>query len=113
MIGIIEDGLHKGNFSLSLSENYLDYINDLKLVVQDITDKERKLDCSTYFLAGVDINNEYKIKLEAVGNSLMGYIESQEKLPEFIINEMGEKLKPVIINTDKHNQGLEAPNSLN
>ncbi len=109
MNGKIEDESQKGNFTLSLSEDYLDYVSDLKLIVKDITKKERKLECSASFLSGVDIYSEYQIKLEVLGNSLNCYIESEKKLPDFIIDDIKQNTRPIIINTDEHNKGLKIP----
>lgn len=109
MTGIIQENSEESSFTISLNENYLDYINDINLIVKDITNKDRKLECSASFLSGVNADTQYNLKLELSTDILTCYIDSEESLPEFILNELNKNSGAIIINTEEYNKGIEVP----
>lgn len=109
IFGEIEEDSQIHKFSFSLDSNYIEYIADIKVIVKDISDENRVLETDAYFLSGVNTNSSYKIKLDVIGDSLNGYTQSSKQIPDFILNNL-QNNTPVVIDEQKHNQGLE-PNS--
>lgn len=107
IIGKIEDNSNTGIFSISLNEDYIDYVNDSKLIIIDITNKKRKLECSGSFLYSVNIDTRYNIKLDVNEDFMSCYISSEERLPDFIIEELGKNQNSIMINLDEHNKSLD------
>ena len=59
MIGEIEEGSDLNTFTISISEDYLDYLSSMTIRILDVTNKERKIETAAYFLGTLDVNNTY------------------------------------------------------
>jgi len=105
IIGELEENSTISDFTISISENYLDYISDLKLKIIDNMDEKRVIETHTYFLGTLDLNSNYNIKLKISGDTLDGEIKSSSKLPDFMIEELS-KDEPIIIDEDIYNKSL-------
>lgn len=104
--GELEDNLIKSKFTLSISEDLLDYVGDLVIKVEDTKNKDRQIETPAYFLSVLDINSSYKAKLTISGDTLYGEIKTSEKMPDFILQQMGND-EPIVINVEEHNKGLK------
>ncbi len=89
IFGQIEDNSEKTEFSISIGEEYINYLSDLKIKIVDSTNNERVIETASYFLGALDLNSSYKIKLNISGDTLDGEIISSDKLPENILKEIG------------------------
>ena len=105
MIGEIEEGSDLNTFTISISEDYLDYLSSMTIRILDVTNKERKIETAAYFLGTLDVNNTYNIKLTVLGDTVNGHIKSSERMPDFMINAMSNN-GPVIINQEEHNKSV-------
>ena len=105
IIGEIEEGSDLNTFTISISEDYLDYLSSMTIRILDATNKERKIETAAYFLGTLDVNNTYNIKLTVLGDTADGHIKSSERMPDFMINEMSNS-GPVIINEEEHNKSV-------
>ncbi|RBQ31953.1 hypothetical protein CRU92_04075 [Arcobacter sp. FW59] len=105
IMGEIEDNNIVSEFTISISENYLDYLSDLKFKIVDNENIERDIETYTYFLGTLDLNSNYNIKLKISGDTLDGEIKSSSKLPDFMIEELS-KDEPVQINVEEYNRSL-------
>ena len=105
IIGELEENSTISDFTISISENYLDYISDLKLKIIDNMDEKRVIETHTYFLGTLDLNSNYNIKLKISGDTLDGEIKSSSKLPDFMIEELS-KDEPIIIDEDEYNKSI-------
>lgn len=103
--GELEENSTISDFTISVSENYLDYISDLKLRIIDNIDEKRVIETHTYFLGTLDLNSNYNIKLKISGDTLDGEIKSSSKLPDFMIEELS-KDDPIIIDEDEYNKSI-------
>ena len=105
IIGEIEEGSDLNTFTISISEDYLDYLSSMTIRILDATNKERKIETAAYFLGTLDVNNTYNIKLIVLGDTADGHIKSSERMPDFMVNEMSNS-GPVIINEEEHNKSV-------
>ena len=105
MIGEIEEGSDLNTFTISISEDYLDYLSSMTIRILDVTNKERKIETAAYFLGTLDVNNTYNIKLTVLGDTVNGHIKSSERMPDFMLNAMSNS-GPVIINQEEHNKSV-------
>lgn len=105
IIGEIEEGSDLNTFTISISEDYLDYLSSMTIRILDATNKERKIETAAYFLGTLDVNNTYNIKLTVLGDTADGHIKSSERMPDFMINAMSNS-GPVIINEEEHNKSV-------
>lgn len=105
IIGEIEEGSDLNTFTISISEDYLDYLSSMTIRILDATNKERKIETAAYFLGTLDVNNTYNIKLTVSGDTADGHIKSSERMPDFMVNEMSNS-GPVIINEEEHNKSV-------
>ncbi|MFW2579711.1 hypothetical protein [Aliarcobacter butzleri] len=105
IIGELEENSTISDFTISVSENYLDYISDLKLKIIDNMDEKRVIETHTYFLGTLDLNSNYNIKLKISGDTLDGEIKSSSKLPDFMIEELS-KDEPIIIDENEYNKSI-------
>jgi len=108
MFGKIEEDSVLNQFNMSLSQDYIEHIGDLKLQIEDITDEKRKLETDIYFLSNSNVNTSYEIKLDILDNTVTGYIVSSQEIPAFMRKELENDL-PIIINIEEHNKGLTQP----
>jgi len=106
--GKLEEDSVVNQFNMSLSQDYIEEMEHLKFVVNDVTDENRKLQTDAYFLSDLDINTDYEIKLDITEDTISGYIVSFQEIPAFIRKEL-EKGLPMIIDTEEHNKGLTPP----
>lgn len=88
IIGEIEEDSKINAFSISISDDYLDYLSTMTIRILDTTNKERKIETAAYFLGTLDVNNTYNIKLTVLGDTVDGHIKSFERMPEFMIKEL-------------------------
>jgi hypothetical protein len=72
--GQIEDNSEKTEFSISIGEEYINYLSDLRIRIVDSTNKERVIETASYFLGALDLDSSYKIKLNVIGDTLDGEI---------------------------------------
>ena len=63
IFGQIEDNSVNTDFSISIGEEYINYLSDLKIKIIDSSNKERVIETASYFLGALDLNSSYKIKL--------------------------------------------------
>ena len=104
--GQIEDNSEKTEFSISIGEEYINYLSDLRIRIVDSTNKERVIETASYFLGALDLDSSYKIKLNVIGDTLDGEIISSEKLSKDILKEIGNT-KEKIVNTKEENNEKE------
>ena len=105
IIGKINDGTDTHDFSISISEDYLNHLGDLKMKIVDNSNERRVIETLGYFLGALDINSSYNIKLNISGDTLDAEIKSSKKMPDYMIEELS-KDEPFIINTDEHNKNI-------
>ena len=84
----IEDNSIKTDFSISIGEEYINYLSDLKIKIIDSTNNERVIETASYFLGVLDLDSSYKIKLNISGDTLHGEILTTEKMPNNILKEI-------------------------
>ena len=84
----IEDNSIKTDFSISIGEEYINYLSDLKIKIIDSTNNERVIETASYFLGVLDLDSSYKIKLNISGDTLDGEILTTEKMPNNILKEI-------------------------
>ena len=104
--GQIEDNSEKTEFSISIGEEYINYLSDLRIRIVDSTNKERVIETASYFLGALDLDSSYKIKLNVIGDTLDGEIISSEKLSKDILKEIGNT-KENIVNTEEEESTKE------
>lgn len=97
----IEDNSVKTDFSLSIGEEYINYLSDLKIKIVDSTNNERILETASYFLGALDLDSSYKIKLNISGNTLDGKVINSEKLSKEILQEI-EKGEENTVNKEEN-----------
>ena len=88
IFGQIEDNSIKTDFSISIGEEYINYLSDLKIKIIDSTNNERVIETASYFLGVLDLDSSYKIKLNISGDTLDGEILTTEKMPNNILKEI-------------------------
>lgn len=86
--GQIEDNSEKTEFSISIGEEYINYLSDLKIKIIDSTNNERVIETASYFLGVLDLDSSYKIKLNISGDTLDGEMITTEKMPDNILKEI-------------------------
>ena len=101
IFGQIEDNSIKTDFSLSIGEEYINYLSDLKIKIVDSANNERVIETASYFLGALDLNSSYKIKLNISGDTLDGEMISSDKLPEDILKEI-ENSEQKIVNKEEN-----------
>ena len=106
IFGQIEDNSIKTDFSISIGEEYINYLSDLRIRIVDSTNKERVIETASYFLGALDLDSSYKIKLNVIGDTLDGEIISSEKLSKDILKEIGNT-KENIVNTEEEESKKE------
>ena len=94
--GQIEDNSEKTEFSISIGEEYINYLSDLRIRIVDSTNKERVIETASYFLGALDLDSSYKIKLNVIGDTLDGEIISSEKLSKDILKEIGNTKENIV-----------------
>jgi hypothetical protein len=104
--GEINDGIDTHDFSISISEDYLNHLGDLKVKIVDNSNEKRVIETLGYFLGALDINSSYNIKLNISGDTLDAEIKSSEKMPDYMIEEVS-KDEPFVINTEEHNKNIQ------
>ena len=104
--GQIEDNSKKTEFSISIGEEYINYLSDLRIRIVDSTNKERVIETASYFLGALDLDSSYKSKLNVIGDTLDGEIISSEKLSKDILKEIGNT-KENIVNTEEEESKKE------
>lgn len=90
IFGQIEDNLEKTEFSISIGEEYINYLSDLKIKILDSANNERVIETASYFLGALDLDSSYQIKLNITGNTLDGEIINSEKLSKDTLKEIEE-----------------------
>ena len=88
IFGQIEDNSIKTDFSISIGEEYINYLSDLKIKIIDSSNKERVIETASYFLGVLDLDSSYKIKLNISGDTLDGEMITTEKMPDNILKEI-------------------------
>lgn len=92
-------------FTISISQDYLNFISDLKLKIIDKMNEDRVLETHTYFLGALDLDTFYEVLLNISGDTLDGKIKSSSKLSDFMIEELS-KDEPIIIDENEYNKSL-------
>ena len=105
IIAEIEENSNISGFTISISEDYLPYLNQLSIKIIDSTNDERIIETASYFLGALDINSTYNIKLKISGDTLDGEIQSSEKMSDSIINELSND-EPIMINVEENNKNI-------
>lgn len=90
IFGQIEDNSEKTDFSISIGEEYINYLSDLKIKIVDSTNNERVIETASYFLGALDLDSSYQIKLNITGNTLDGEVINSEKLSKDTLKEIEE-----------------------
>lgn len=90
IFGQIEDNSEKTDFSISVGEEYINYLSDLKIKIVDSTNNERVIETASYFLGALDLDSSYQIKLNITGNTLDGEVINSEKLSKDTLKEIEE-----------------------
>ena len=103
IFGQIEDNTVKTEFSISINEEYINYLSDLKIKILDSANNERVIETASYFLGALDLNSSYKIKLNINGDTLDGEVINSEKLSEDILKEI-EYSEQKIVNKEENNE---------
>ena len=103
IFGQIEDNSIKTDFSISIGEEYINYLSDLKIKILDSANNERVIETASYFLGALDLNSSYKIKLNINGDTLDGEVINSEKLSEDILKEI-ENSEQKIVNKEENNE---------
>jgi hypothetical protein len=103
IFGQIEDNSVNTDFSISIGEEYINYLSDLKIKIIDSSNKERVIETASYFLGALDLNSSYKIKLNINGDTLDGEVINSEKLSEDILKEI-ENSEQKIVNKEENNE---------
>ncbi len=103
IFGQIEDNSIKTDFSISIGEQYINYLSDLKIKILDSANNERVIETASYFLGALDLNSSYKIKLNINGDTLDGEVINSEKLSEDILKEI-ENSEQKIVNKEENNE---------
>ena len=103
IFGQIEDNTVKTEFSISINEEYINNLSDLKIKIADSRKKERVIETASYFLGALDLNSSYKIKLNINGDTLDGEVINSEKLSEDILKEI-ENSEQKIVNKEENNE---------
>ena len=103
IFGQIEDNTVKTEFSISINEEYINYLSDLKIKILDSANNERVIETASYFLGALDLNSSYKIKLNINGDTLDGEVINSEKLSEDILKEI-ENSEQKIVNKEENNE---------
>lgn len=88
IFGQIEDNSEKTEFSISIGEEYINYLSDLKIKIIDSSNKERVIETASYFLGVLDLDSSYKIKLNISVDTLDGEMITTEKMPDNILKEI-------------------------
>ena len=88
IIGEIEENSNISRFTISISEDYLNYLGELSIKILDVTNKERVIETVSYFLGALDINSSYNIKLNISGDTLDGEIKSSKRMSDFVVNKL-------------------------
>ena len=88
IFGQIEDNSIKTDFSISIGEEYINYLSDLKIKILDSANNERVIETASYFLGVLDLDSSYKIKLNISGDTLDGEMITTEKMPDNILKEI-------------------------
>lgn len=103
IFGQIEDNSIKTDFSISINEEYINNLSDLKIKILDSANNERVIETASYFLGALDLNSSYKIKLNINGDTLDGEVINSEKLSEDILKEI-ENTEQKIVNKEENNE---------
>ena len=103
IFGQIEDNSVNTDFSISIGEEYINYLSDLKIKILDSANNERVIETASYFLGALDLNSSYKIKLNINGDTLDGEVINSEKLSEDILKEI-ENSEQKIVNKEENNE---------
>ena len=90
IFGQIEYNSEKTDFSISIGEEYINYLSDLKIKIVDSTNNERVIETASYFLGALDLDSSYQIKLNITGNTLDGEVINSEKLSKDTLKEIEE-----------------------
>lgn len=88
IIGEIEENSNISRFTISISEDYLNYLGELSIKILDVTNKERVIETVSYFLGSLDVNSSYNIKLNISGDTLDGEIKSSKRMSDFVVNKL-------------------------
>lgn len=88
IFGQIEDNSVNTDFSISIGEEYINYLSDLKIKIIDSSNKERVIETASYFLGVLDLDSSYKIKLNISGDTLDGEMITTEKMPDNMLKEI-------------------------
>ena len=115
IIGEIEENSNISRFTISISEDYLNYLGELSIKILDVTNKERVIETISYFLGSLDVNSSYNIKLNISGDTLDGEIKSSERMSDSMINELSND-EPIMVNVEENNKNImineqEQPNN--
>ena len=103
IFGQIEDNSIKTDFSISIGEEYINYLSDLKIKILHSANNDRVIETASYFLGALDLNSSYKIKLNINGDTLDGEVINSEKLSEDILKEI-ENSEQKIVNKEENNE---------
>lgn len=103
IFGQIEDNSIKTDFSISIGEEYINYLSDLKIKILDSANNERVIETASYFLGALDLNSSYKIKFNISGDTLDGEVINSEKLSKDILKEI-ENTEQKIVNKEENNK---------
>lgn len=105
IIGEIAENSNISRFTISISEDYLNYLSELSIKILDETNKDRVIETVSYFLGSLDVNSSYNIKLNISGDTLDGEITSSEKMSDSMINELSND-ETIMINTEENNKNI-------
>ena len=103
--GEIKENSTVSEFTISISQDYLNFISDLKLKIVDNMNEDRVLETHTYFLGALNLDSFYELLLNISGDTLDGSIKTSWKLSDFMIEELS-KDEPIIIDEDIYNKSL-------
>lgn len=105
IIGEIEENSNISRFTISISEDYLNYLGELSIKILDVTNKERTIASTAHFLGALDVNSSYNIKLNISENTLAGEIKSSKRMSDFVVNKLSND-EPIMINVEENNKSI-------
>lgn len=102
VLGEIEENSNISTFTISISEDYINFLSDLKIKIIDKLNEKRVIETHSYFLGNLDLDSLYNISLYISGDTLDGKIKSSSKIPDFILKSFSNNNQPIVINEDDY-----------
>ena len=102
VLGEIEENSNISTFTISISEDYINFLSDLKIKIIDKLNEKRVMETHSYFLGNLDLDSLYNISLYISGDTLDGKIKSSSKIPDFILKSFSNNNQPIVINEDDY-----------